>query len=64
MFKFLKCAVLSVLLGAALCGAAYAGNTTFFTSIGDLVFPYTAPLKDGTDTSCGNADGLTPVSRR
>lgn len=36
--------------------AALAGNTTFFTSIGDQVFPFTAPLRDGT---AGSIDNMT-----
>lgn len=36
--------------------AALAANTTFFTSTGDLVFPFTAPLKNGT---AGTIDNMT-----
>jgi hypothetical protein len=37
--------------------AAIAGNTTFFTSIGDLVFPFTAPSNAGATP--GTIDNMT-----
>ena len=36
--------------------AAFAGNTTFFTSIGDLAFPFSPPKADGT---AGTIDNMT-----
>lgn len=51
MFKRLIPSAIAVLLTAAI---AWAGNTTFFTSIGDLTFPFTAPLADGTAGAIDN----------
>lgn len=40
----------------AASAAVLAGNTIFPTSIGDLTFPFTAPLRDGT---AGTIDNMT-----
>lgn len=44
----------AMLIGASV--AAVAANTTFFTSIGDLIFPFSPPKADG---SAGTIDNMT-----
>lgn len=45
----------ALIAGAAI--AARAGNTTFFTSIGDIVFPFTAPTNN--PSAPGTIDNMT-----
>lgn len=54
----MKKRIISAVVAASIAAsvAALAGNTTFFTNIGDLVFPFTAPLRDGT---AGLIDNMT-----
>lgn len=53
-FKRIASVAAAAVIAASL--SAFAANTTFFTSIGDLVFPFTAPLRDGT---AGTIDNMT-----
>ena len=53
-FKFALPTVAAILASAAI---AYAANTTFFTSIGDLVFPFTAPTTN--PSAPGTIDNMT-----
>lgn len=46
---------LSVIAAAIIATAAYAQNSTFFTSKGDIVFPFNPPARDG---SAGNIDNM------
>lgn len=51
-FKMLACAAVALAIAG---GAALAGNTTLFSSsVGDVVFPFTAPLRDGTAGAIDN----------
>lgn len=47
-------AVIAATLAATL--SAFAANTTFFTNIGDLVFPFSPPARTGTP---GTIDNMT-----
>ncbi len=49
--RALPAAAAALILGSI---AALAANTTFFTAIGDQVFPFTAPLRDGTAGAIDN----------
>lgn len=53
--KSLGAAIIAALLASSI--AAFAGNTTFFTSIGDLAFPFTAPSNAGATP--GSIDNMT-----
>lgn len=59
MLKSTKRFLLSALLGLAFAGAAYAANTTFFTSIGDQIFPFKAPTASAPGTIDNMAIGQT-----
>lgn len=50
MRKLLLAIIPALLIGAA----AYAGNTTFFTSIGDQVFPFSPPTRAGAPGALDN----------
>jgi hypothetical protein len=52
--KRIALAVVGALLASAI--AAFGANTTFFTSIGDQVFPFTQPLASGAP---GTIDNMT-----
>ncbi len=54
--------VLAALLAGAV--AALAANNTFFTSLGDLVFPFGPPSPTGAGGSIGdvNRGGMAPVN--
>lgn len=47
-------AVAALLFGVGLIAAQTSGNTTFFTSKGDIVFPFTPPTRSGTPGTIDN----------
>ena len=54
--------VLAALLAGSV--AAFAGANTFFTSIGDLIFPFVAPSSSGQNGTIGDPvlGGMAPVN--